>query len=128
MMKKVVIDTSVFIDYERACLGSYEDLLVLRKKGECELYVPTIVVVELWAGGQMRHKRTQKIAEKMLIGVISIDLDEKIAKLTGELIRKKVVGVFDAVVAASTLYLDAQLATGNKKHFEKVEGLRLFES
>jgi len=45
------------------------------------------------------------------------------------LLRRKrdVIGFADSIVAATTLYLDAQLATSNKKHFENVKGIRLFE-
>ena len=56
-----------------------------------------------------------------------IDLTEIIAKRAGTLIRSGCVrNGFDAIIAASALELEAQLATGNRRHFDSVKNLKLW--
>lgn len=122
-MEKVVIDTSVIVDFIRAKKGVLP--VLLQKKNR--LYIPTIVIAELWAGESVNDLDEQKLTERLLTGFKTVGLTKQIAKHTGELIRNsRVEEPADAIVAASALYLDARLATSNIKHFKKVKGLRLF--
>lgn len=124
---KVVIDTSIIIDYIRGSYGVFEDLAFLSKKKSIRLYIPTVVILELWKGKSMENKDVLSKMERMLRVCKVSPLSEQIAKQAGELIRKGIIIDFiDACLAATTLYLEAQLATRNKKHFEKVRGLKLF--
>ncbi|MDP3994273.1 MAG: PIN domain-containing protein [bacterium] len=122
----IVIDSSVVINHTRAGAGSLGTLFNYAKKGKVQLLIPTIVVTELWAGQEIAGKEGQIKLEKLLIKFKQIDLTTAIAKCAGELIRKRLVSGFDAIIAATALELDAQLATSNKKHFAKVKGLKLF--
>ena len=128
-MVKVVIDSSVVIDYTRAGLGVLPHLLSLRKSKKMEIYMPASVFLELWAGESMADTSEEVKVERLLIPVKTANLTKQIAKMAGELIRLGMVkGVMDSAIAATTLYLDAQLATQNKKHFSKVPNLRFFIS
>lgn len=124
---KIVIDTSVFIDFSRARLGLFKEL-INKSKENIDLYTPTVVISEFWAGDDMNNKNNIKNAEKLFEKVIKIPLDEKIAKKAGELMRKKEIFGFDAIVAATALELDAQVATNNTKHFTKIKNLKLYSS
>ncbi|OGM32470.1 hypothetical protein A2803_03295 [Candidatus Woesebacteria bacterium RIFCSPHIGHO2_01_FULL_44_21] len=126
-MRKIVIDTSVFIDFARAKTGLYPQLFELFRDGICELYVPTVVIFELWAGSSMSKKTIVDETVRMLSKIKRVELDEKIAKKTGEIIRQKQIRGFDAIVAASALELGAEVATQNEKHFRKVKGLKLYQ-
>jgi predicted nucleic acid-binding protein len=127
-MDKILIDTSVFIDYQRAGVGSFITLLELSKNDKVRLYTCSVVLMEFWAGKSLDKENVRKFAEEMFYGIEVIDLDTNIAKRAGEMIRKSEISIgFDVVVAATSLEIGAQLATSNKKHFEKVPNLKLFE-
>lgn len=124
----VVIDSSIIIDFTRAGLGPLVRLIDFKKKEKLELLIPTIVVAELWAGEEMGTKEGRAKLEKLLARFKQIELTTEIAKKTGNLLRSKSAAGFDAIVAATALCLDAQLATQNKKHFQSVPGLKLFKT
>jgi tRNA(fMet)-specific endonuclease VapC len=125
-MDAVVIDTSVIIDHSRAGIGQFKELLELKMNDDVQLYMPTIVVSELWAGSESKTKTGLSKLNKILQPFELVELSIPIAKIVGELIRDKQVFGFDAIIAASALYLKARVATGNRKHFTKVSGLKLF--
>ena len=128
-MTKVIIDTSVVIDFTRSGTGQLPDLMETAKSDEIELFIPTAVILELWAGKSMKLPKNIAAAEKLFSGIKRIDLVESIAKLAGKLLRQNLLtDPMDAVIAASALELNAQLATGNRRHFEKVKSLRLFSA
>jgi predicted nucleic acid-binding protein len=126
-MRKIVVDTSVFIDFSRAKTGLYSQLFELFNDGLCELYLPTVVISELWAGRSMSRKSVLSETIKMISKIERVELDEKIAKTAGWLLRKKQIRGFDAIVAATALELGAEIATQNEKHFKNVQGLRIFK-
>lgn len=124
---KILVDTSVFIDYTRAGKGALSHILETKKKTKNDLYVPTIVIAELWAGSSMDDSKEEELVKRLISGFRKVSLSVEIAKKSGKLLREKsVLGAFDAIIAASALHVDAQLATNNVKHFKKVKGLRLF--
>lgn len=125
---KILADTSVFIDYTRANKGVLLQILDLRKRDKAELFIPTIVIAELWAGKSMEDREEKKLVKELISGFGKVNLSVENAKRAGVLMRKnQVPGAFDAIVAATAIEIDAELATQNKKHFEKVRGLKLFE-
>ena len=127
-MVKIVVDSSVFIDYTRAGLGDFFQIVSLYKVKKVQVYVSASVILELWAGESLEDKGEEAKVNRLLLPFKKVDLTKQIAKKAGVLVRSKQInGGFDAIVAATALYLDAQLATSNKKHFEKVKGLKLFE-
>ena len=124
---KVVIDTSVFIDYSRAHDGVYPVLLKGAGDQKYNLYVPTVAIMEFWSGQSMGLASKKKLAEKLFSGIARIDLNEVVAKQAGELVRQNIVSGFDAIIEATALQVDAFLATSNEKHFSKVPSLKFFK-
>lgn len=123
----IIVDSSVIIDYIRADVGDLPNLLDNAKTGKIKLLIPTVVVLELWSGKSMDLIKNKKRVDLIFSSMEKVDLTETIAKRAGALIRDSYVhGGFDAIIAASALELNAKLATGNRRHFEKVKGLRLF--
>ncbi len=128
-MIKVVIDTSTVIDFTRAGIGQLPDLLKRAESSGFQLFIPTVVILELWAGKSMESAKNITAADKLFSGIKRIDLTEPVAKLAGKLLREdRLTAPIDAVIAASALELDAFLATGNRRHFSRVKGLKLFDS
>jgi predicted nucleic acid-binding protein len=70
---------------------------------------------------------------QFLSGVVILGIDEEICRRFGQLcgtLRSagKLVGDFDLLVAASALRHDLTLLTNNRRHFERIEGLRIESS
>ena len=121
---KIIIDTSVIIDHTRANKGV---LLRLISSG-VQIYIPMVVISELWAGVSMNDKNNEKKIEKLIERFIEVDLSKESAKKAGELLRNnKLMETIDAIIAATALELGAQVATSNKKHFSKIKNLKLYE-
>lgn len=127
-MVKIVVDSSLFIEEIRHGSEKYQELVKLHKKGEVLLLVPMVIITELWSGESMDKKKEVEVVELMLSITKKIVLNEKIAKLTGELNRKYKIGVVDAMVAATALENNAMVATLNTKHFVGIKGLKLYSA
>lgn len=125
---KIVVDTSILIDFSRTGTGLFKDLIKGANKRELELYISSVTIVEFWAGKSMENKIRATQAEKIFSRMIQISLDEKIAKTAGKLIRRGVAIGFDSVIAATALEIGAQVVTSNVKHFSKIKNLKLWKS
>lgn len=102
-------------------------LVEMRGRGEVDLRVPIVVLMEYWAGKEMDEEVMVEKAEKMFSGFSRIDLTEESAKKAGELLRHGfTMETVDAMVAACAFEIGAEVATRNMKHFAKVPGLKLF--
>lgn len=124
---KIVIDSSVIIDYVRAEKGIFSQLVGLARKEKAVLYVPSVVILEIWSGESMKDKSAEDLVKKLLSITKVHDLTRQLAESAGKLAREKLLDSFtDAAIAATALYLDAELATANKKHFLKVKDLKIF--
>lgn len=124
---KVVVDSSVIIDFTRAGTGDLEFFIGLRKAGKIELLLPTIVVAELWAGRELRGEIAKANLERLLSVFTQIELTEEIAKKTGEILRDGYAFGFDAIIAATALECGAKIATRNRKHFSDVKEVKIFD-
>jgi predicted nucleic acid-binding protein len=123
---KLVIDTSILIDYLRGGT-KWEDLLGKLQKND-EIYLPTIVIFELFSGGSTSDPKIAKKLNDFIKFFQRIELTEKIAKCAGELFRdvSKKLDAPDYIIAASALELNATVVTLNKKHFEQITNLNLY--
>ena len=127
-MTKVVIDTSIIIDFTRAGTGQLPDLIEAAKSDEIELFIPTVVILELWIGKSMQQSKNTVAAEKLF----SRNKTDRSCRINSQIGRKIVeknllTGPMDAIIAASALELNAKLATGNRRHFEKSKTCGYFE-
>ena len=123
---KLVIDTSILIDYLRGGVR-WENLLNKLEKDD-EIYLPTIVVFELFSGGSTSDPKTSERINDFIKYFQKIELTERIARRAGELFRdvSKNLGAPDYIIAASALEMNARLVTLNKKHFEQIPSLNLY--
>ena len=119
-MVKVVVDTSVIIDHLRQRSSHFLELEEKRLSGEVKIYVPYVVVVELYAGQNAKRKKIRDLIGLALTDVEFIGLDFASSK-------KAIPGSIDSIIAAIAIEHDAQVATHNKKHFEQIKGLRLYD-
>lgn len=125
-MVKVLLDTSVLIEFSRIGEGVFEELMLKADAGEVELLVSSIVIYEYWGGKSMDKREVREVAEEMFDGLRVVVVSEKIAKRAGRLRREDLGEGMDLMIAATALEERAQVATLNKKHFKKIKGLQVW--
>lgn len=101
----------------------------MRLKEKVELFIPLIVITELFAGKEAGKKRIQVIFSKLIEGLSIIDLGIDSAKKAGELIRAypQIPDPFDFLIAAIAFEHNAYIVTHNIKHFKQIRGIKLLK-
>ncbi|MBU0578796.1 type II toxin-antitoxin system VapC family toxin [Patescibacteria group bacterium] len=126
-MKTFFADTSVFIEMSRTGEGVFKEVLRLASHDKAKLFVSVVVVAEYWAGKSMNFKANREEGKILFEKFEVIDVSLKIAKKAGEIRRKHNTDLPDALIAATALEHNAQLATLNTKHFENIPGLKIWQ-
>lgn len=111
-MADLLIDTDVFIDHLR---GASE--LV---PGRHRLHYSVVTRAELFAG----NTATGLVAQ-LLAPFREIPVDRSVAERAGRVARESQLRMPDALIAATALENRLALATRNRKHFDKVRGVRI---
>lgn len=124
---KVVLDTSILIDNIRG--GAAWKQFLISTEGDVDIYVPTIVIFELFSGKSTADPTVEKETLALVKNFKEVDLDSEIAKKAGELYREhgKHIGVQDYIIAATALSIGASVVTLNKKHFEQIPHVVLYK-
>lgn len=123
---KVVIDTSIIIDYLRG--GIKWEEFIIGVDEDIELFLPTVVFFELFSGTSTKNPNKKQDMLDFVSKFYHIDLDEQISTKAGELFRDftKNLEVPDYIIAASALSIGASVLTLNQKHFQQIPGLDLY--
>ena len=128
-LRTIVLDTNILIDNVHGFASWVDDFLDQPK--EYRLIISTIVVAEYLTAqeaettyGRLKSKNYLALFEKT-------DLTFEIAEVLGQILRRKTYVVSantaDLIIAATALYLNAELATRNKNDFAKIPNLRFFD-
>ena len=126
-MVTLVVDTSVLIEEVRRGSKFWRDLKLLVKEKKILLMSSVVVLTELWRGESMNVKENLKAVEEIIEIILFVNLDETLAKVAGELARNYRIDGFDAIIAATAMVHNADLATLNTKHFKNIKGLKLYD-
>jgi len=119
-------DSDVLIDFlrgaEPAASHLREDLLRGR------VCVSAMTVFELRAGA--RSARQQQAVETLLAAIQVVPIDSAVAWRAGDVFRDlkatgQEVGAADCLIGATCLAHDALLVTRNRRHFERMPGVKL---
>lgn len=123
---KVVVDTSILIDYLRG--GKKWEKFIKEIDNGTELFLPTIVIFELFSGSSTKSLAKRFDIIDLLKQFRQVDLDETIARMAGELYRDttQTLEVPDYVIAASALSIKAQVVTLNQKHFDQIPNISIY--
>lgn len=126
-MKKVLLDTSVIIDFLRR-KDKDNSLLISLTEQKYELAISIMTHTELFSGKSVWEKKELcEAVEKICSGLEIISLDEKISIKAGEIKAKHHnVGLLDCIIAATAILHDLTVVTFNKKDFEQISKLKLF--
>lgn len=124
---KLIVDTSILIDKLRGGKKWDEFLSVL--DSNVELYLPSIAIFELFSGLSSRKPQISLKISNLRKFFREVDLTPEIAKRAGE-INRDVAGNLDLpdyIIAATAIEIGAQIVTLNKKHFQKIQGVSIYQ-
>lgn len=129
-MRKVVVDTNILIDYANGFALWLTNILKAQSP-TIQLVLPTIVIAEYFTSESLESEYEVKVADETFSYFLKQDLTEDIAKILGKILRRKTyppsADLADLIIAATTIHLDAKLATRNKADFAKIPDLAFFE-
>lgn len=128
-MKKVIVDTSVIIDYLRRKNKKESLFHQVFIKEKNKPIIPLTVISELWAGKSMSNKNINNFVSGLIDKCQKSIPNEKIAKKTGKILRDHdyEISFQDAQIAAIAVSNNWPVLTFNDNDFKKVEGLILFK-
>lgn len=126
--KIILADTSVLIDYFRKKDKSNSELFALFDEGY-DFAISAITYFEIYSGATKAQipfwenmlKRTKVLPIDELVARVSVDIDSILKR------KRKQIAMADLFIAATAVATKLPLATLNKKHFDRVEGLVLVE-
>ena len=125
-MKKLIFDTNILIDYFRVGHGSRFAHFFDEPKYSSGVSAATVQEVMI---GKSSLDQARDLKE-FFSSLVVYPVDFEVGWLAGELIRDNFMqksSFVDAQIAATALVNNCQLVTLNKKHFEQVKGLVLWE-
>lgn len=129
-MQKIVVDTNILIDYANG-YAKWLDEFFTARNSDTKLVLPTIVIAEYFTSIALEKEENAEIADKTFSFFTKQDLNEPIAKILGSMMRRKAYppgsNTADLIIASTAIFMDAELATNNKKDFAKIPSLRLFD-
>ena len=120
-----IADTDVLIDFLRGA-GEAERIEIELNTGR--LCTTAVTAFELWAGS--KSPQHMAIVETLLAAVTILPLDVSSARRAGEVRREleragTKIGMADSLIAGIALDHGAILITRNRKHYQRVPGLKL---
>lgn len=110
-----LVDTDILVDHLRG-VREFEP-------ADTELICSTITRAELFAGSEDQREAVQLLLSPFR----EIPVSRDVAELGGAISREASIPLPDALIAATAIQAKAKVATRNRKHFARVEGLQLSE-
>lgn len=128
-MKTIILDTDILIDHVHG-FAPWVDILMKNPK-DITLILPTIVIAEYHTAQELEKKEGFEKSKKYLSVFKTQSLTSEIAEILGRILRQKTylsqAGLADLIIASTAIFLQAQLATRNKKDFARIPGLHFFD-
>lgn len=124
--RRVVIDTSVYIKHIRAT--KKEKTVLYNMPNDVVTVTTSISIYELLMGATTTNKLQD--FEALVKDVAVLSFNEQAARKAAEIyhqlrLNNKMIEFRDIFIAAICIVNDLELATLNKKHFERIDGLKL---
>ena len=108
---EILVDTDVLVDHLRGAR---------RMTAELGIAVSVVTRCELFAGTDEPER-----LRRFLRPMVQLPVDAVIAELAGATRRHTGVATPDALIAATALVHRLPLMTRNRRHFDRIDGLRL---
>jgi predicted nucleic acid-binding protein len=122
----MVIDTGIFIEHLRARDKSTTTLFGLAD--EPELFISAVSLYELYMGATSKEKMQD--VGGLIQGLTVLPFTDEVALKAGQIYHQlrtsnKLIEFRDIFIAATCLTFNLPIATLNKKHFRRIDGLRI---
>jgi tRNA(fMet)-specific endonuclease VapC len=123
---RILIDTSVLIDFYRK--KKVDNTLLYQLAGKFDFYISIITEFEFLIGfSDEKLAFAKEIIKAMDVFDINKLISEEARWIYLNLKKiNKLIPIADLFIAATAVYYKIPLVTLNKKHFEFVEGIKLF--
>ncbi|MFH1959452.1 MAG: PIN domain-containing protein [Patescibacteria group bacterium] len=125
MHSRILIDTSVLIAFDRDNSKSLQELIKLKFTQSAELYISPLTEYEYFIGVP-KSKKAQERSLLRFKELERVSLSGNIGQLAASLSQKYGTDAFDALLAATAITENLQLATLNQKHFKIIKELKLW--
>ena len=124
-MSKILVDTSVIIDFLRR---KDKEQTLFYSLSEEDLYISIVTHTELYAGKSVwENKKKKEALEDVLSGVTILPLNEVVSQKAGCFKTKYLTtSLLDCIIAATAEKDDFTLVTINIKDFENIEEIKLY--
>lgn len=124
--RRVLVDTSIFIEYFRKEKKQNTKLYMLRKEGY-EIVTSSICYFEYMSGS-----KNGEFDRILFENIAVIDFDKEQAHIASRTFKdlkqhNSLIEFRDILISSSAIALDIPLATLNRKHFERIKDLILLE-
>ena len=124
--KKIMIDSTILIDYFRKSDKTKSKLVILSMKFD-KLYISTVTEFEIINGATTDQL---DFWNQMLNGFTILDFDSRAARYAAKSVqllkvKRKSIDKPDLFIAATAVTHGLTLATANRKHFENIDILDL---
>ncbi|EQD63853.1 PIN domain protein [mine drainage metagenome] len=120
MMDELVFDTSILVDHLRGVRNATA-LIEKVKEGLIVGHISILTEAELFAGRDSEDLNRRALLVELLSLFNKTDMNEVIARITGEFKRKYGISLADAIIAATAFILRSKLITQNMKDFTKIK-------
>jgi predicted nucleic acid-binding protein len=112
-MADLLVDTDVLIDH----LRGHSAFHARRNR----IFYSVVTRCELFAGRDV----DEDVVRRLLGAFAEIGLDRTVAEAAGRIRRSAAIPLPDAIIAASAVDFGMPVVTRNRRHFERVPGLRI---
>ena len=124
--KIILVDTSILIDFFRKTDKSNSVLINLVKKGY-SFKISAITEFEIYSG---TNKNQLSFWNQLLEKIEILAFDKEVVKVSVELnyvlkSKRKQIDIVDLFIAATAINNKLPIATLNKKHFERIDNLKI---
>lgn len=127
-MIPIFVDTDILIDYSKGHSRFLETLLAGQERGNMELFINPVVVAEFMTDRSLQDEKQRIQAEEFLQLFLLKDVTKSVGLAAGKLLREgHVLFLGDAMIAATCVVNNFQLATRNIRHFNKVPSLLIYQ-
>lgn len=125
-MKKLMLDTSVIIDFLRR-KDKKESLFY--QVSEEDLYISIISHTEIFAGKSIwENQEARNVLSEVFSGTKIIPLTEAVSEKAGYIrAHNQSNSLIDSIIAATSITSDCKIVTLNKKDFEQIEGIEIYQ-
>ena len=125
-MELIILDTDIFIDYFRGVelAKDYIEGIPVNKRATTD-----ITLMELFKGARNKEElgNIDKFIKRNIFIVLPVSASP--SRRAVQILRRYTLqmglGLPDALIAAVAISAEGKLVTGNKKHFEFIEGLKV---